>query len=940
MEGKLSTVSKRTRKAFVAYVDTHIGAHIADRFLSLKYEVSGMCRSSTPTAAPVYPSTAGSGAPVGGSPKDMLNNASSASVLKDADSKSAAAGTASSASPGSSNLASRLAGLYPRTSDPEAIRRALLEADVVVYYTPGCAEDSVRALRVLESSVFDTQNEKRFILVSSTQSWFETTSMQQQQQQQQQVFAADALDEDIAAAMEGVSEDQYNRRIPHVRHQAWRDVEKMCAATHSEGRIRTFVVFAGLVYGNGEDLLLPYMRQAWSLAPAGLPVYGSGNQIVPMIHVHDLTTFCVNELGVGEAAAQPDSSIPRYVFATDEGQQTWKSIIKAVNAALGNGRTFTVPPAEYGLYENVEQFTINLKVEPGQIQELMPDEERWASKAGFVANIARVAQEFRQARNLMPHRVLLLGPPSAGKSFVGKSLGELFQIPHLTIADIIAEYRYQKVELLEAIAARKEERLQSKRAERLEEKRRAFVEERKSAAESGEAAAQPHDPDDDEYDEDADDEALAITLTDEEQKEIAELVAEENQADETISTMQDKIAEVERVCAMKWKPLADEGQEPVNPRDKLKQGTRQSTNIMSTAAQKATAAKAATVKKTAAAGGAKGGAASAAAAANQAAEEEANAAEEARKRERLSDRALGFMVRWKLGSSASCRNQGYILDGWPKTVRQARLVFEDSDEHVVPDDPENEPDMPLDKEVRPCNNVIFPEFVFQLTAGDDFLLHRLLRTQQQAAHNTPEGFQRRLDAYKANFDVSNSVMHFFESARTTSGRITHIKHVPVDAEPLVPEDVPAKQRASEFDAKTHPPVAMRIAEWIGQPRNLGPSPADALREAQRARNLAEEERGLEEARLRQKATKEAEELAAVKESRRQLDEKAKRLQSVERQMLEERKAPLKAYLMQNVIPVLTKGLMEVCIRQPDDPVEFLAEWLFRHNPEDHPEMYS
>ena len=40
---------------------------------------------------------------------------------------------------------------------------------------------------------------------------------------------------------------------------------------------------------------------------------------------------------------------------------------------------------------------------------------------------------------------------------------------------------------------------------------------------------------------------------------------------------------------------------------------------------------------------------------------------------------------------------------------------------------------------------------------------------------------------------------------------------------------------------------------------------------------------------------------------------------------------------ENVIPTLTEGLIEVCKLKPEDPVDYLAEWLFKNNPveEDH-----
>merc|ERR1712070_400640 len=56
------------------------------------------------------------------------------------------------------------------------------------------------------------------------------------------------------------------------------------------------------------------------------------------------------------------------------------------------------------------------------------------------------------------------------------------------------------------------------------------------------------------------------------------------------------------------------------------------------------------------------------------------------------------------------------------------------------------------------------------------------------------------------------------------------------------------------------------------------------------------------------------------------------LQQKERELLEVRSIPLRNYLMQNVIPTLTEGLIEVCKLKPDDPVDYLAEWLFKNNP--------
>lgn len=43
--------------------------------------------------------------------------------------------------------------------------------------------------------------------------------------------------------------------------------------------------------------------------------------------------------------------------------------------------------------------------------------------------------------------------------------------------------------------------------------------------------------------------------------------------------------------------------------------------------------------------------------------------------------------------------------------------------------------------------------------------------------------------------------------------------------------------------------------------------------------------------------------------------------------------PLRNYLMKYVLPTLTQGLIEVANLRPDDPVDYLAEYLFKENPE-------
>ncbi|MEQ2184516.1 hypothetical protein GOODEAATRI_008774 [Goodea atripinnis] len=56
----------------------------------------------------------------------------------------------------------------------------------------------------------------------------------------------------------------------------------------------------------------------------------------------------------------------------------------------------------------------------------------------------------------------------------------------------------------------------------------------------------------------------------------------------------------------------------------------------------------------------------------------------------------------------------------------------------------------------------------------------------------------------------------------------------------------------------------------------------------------------------------------------------------EEQDLENLTVQMRSYLMEHVMPTLSQGLIECCRAQPPDPLEFLAEYLFRNNPLDQP----
>jgi adenylate kinase len=55
------------------------------------------------------------------------------------------------------------------------------------------------------------------------------------------------------------------------------------------------------------------------------------------------------------------------------------------------------------------------------------------------------------------------------------------------------------------------------------------------------------------------------------------------------------------------------------------------------------------------------------------------------------------------------------------------------------------------------------------------------------------------------------------------------------------------------------------------------------------------------------------------------------LKDRERKIIEDQSQDLRSYLLDNVIPLLSQGILEVCQKLPDDPVDYLAEFLFERS---------
>jgi adenylate kinase len=327
----------------------------------------------------------------------------------------------------------------------------------------------------------------------------------------------------------------------------------------------------------------------------------------------------------------------------------------------------------------------------------------------------------------------------------------------------------------------------------------------------------------------------------------------------------------------------------------------------------------------------------------------------------LPENASVALIRWKL-RSAACRNQGYVLDGLPLSAAQAEQVFaqEPGDVDSLGGDGQASNEAAgtgsadgadgaetasgeenadggaapaLDVEallarLKPRRQVQIPNRVMVLQAPRGMLEVRaqaLSEAEAERTENTQEAFARRFDEFEAAVEALEG---FFEKPKPHADA-TESKSDTADGVEIL-ELMLKDERAHREESSFATPIQRYMEQGGRAPRNFHPTRAEV-----REQRLAAEKQ-VREAELRaaqrtqeQDAQDEAAQQAKLARERARLE----LLQREEAELLETRAKPLRTYLMDTVLPALTEGMLEVVKVQPTDPIDYLAEFLFRKGQE-------
>ena len=237
-------------------------------------------------------------------------------------------------------------------------------------------------------------------------------------------------------------ETEYQKRMPNLKYLYYKILETQAILKNNNPKLKSYVLCPGFIYGCGEDFFFNYFRLAWMQQMSYIPLVGEGKNFLPTIHILDLIKI-IRKV-VEKKPAQ------KYFFISDKTKNpTMKNILNSIGMGIGGMgvkkmQRFSIEHMEI---PNYTELKIDLRIKLSDIFEeqrkskenIMDYKERqfkWHCEYGIPENMDKLREEFNLYRNLKPIKIIVTGPPCGGKTTLCEFLTKKYNLNNYKINQI------------------------------------------------------------------------------------------------------------------------------------------------------------------------------------------------------------------------------------------------------------------------------------------------------------------------------------------------------------------------------------------------------------------------------------------------------------------------------------------------------------------------
>ena len=308
------------------------------------------------------------------------------------------------------------------------------------------------------------------------------------------------------------------------------------------------------------------------------------------------------------------------------------------------------------------------------------------------------------------------------------------------------------------------------------------------------------------------------------------------------------------------------------------------------------------------------------------------------KNDRYPSELVYQMMQYRLMQN-DCQHRGFVLDGYPSTYKDAQGTFfhtlkkkekpkkaEGEGEGDQDEEPQDEgEDEDPDKYKPKFMKAIYPESVILLQADEEYLKEKAKKLPKEVmkdSHYYDNQMERRINTWNSGNDTAD-YRYGLEPGKPsmTTARFFQEKET---------ELLEIESSTENFELFE----AMRVyIERHGRPFNYLRS-LEKLNE-ERHDKISKKEADLEQKREVEKTTQEQRKQREVELLDRFAVERYPGIEEHVKDLDKIKDKKTREFLMKNIVPILSEGMIEITKIAPIDPIDYLSEFIFKKSNELH-----